>query len=36
MTIDVKPGTTVFQLKSLGQTLNGHMPLVEVKSGDER
>ncbi|TCK07842.1 UNVERIFIED_ORG: uncharacterized protein YqkB [Anoxybacillus amylolyticus] len=36
MTIDVKPGTTVFQLKSPGQTLNGHMPLVEVKSGHER
>ncbi|AEV19926.1 iron-sulfur cluster biosynthesis family protein [Geobacillus sp. G4] len=36
MTIDVKPGTTVFQLKSPGQTLNGHMPFVEVKSGHER
>ncbi|BBW95715.1 iron-sulfur cluster biosynthesis family protein [Geobacillus icigianus] len=36
MTIDIKPGTTVFQLKSPRQILNGHMPLVEVTAGHER
>ncbi|AMX82993.1 heme biosynthesis protein HemY [Geobacillus subterraneus] len=36
MTIDVKPGTAAFQLKSPGQMLNGHMPLVKVGSDDER